>query len=74
MWLRMAVGWMVPRGLATLGYGDGYAPHTSIMRILRMREDMDTKGYFAGRLTDNESAYLRFAAPQRGAEENDSHQ
>ncbi|MCK9316509.1 MAG: hypothetical protein M0Q48_10265 [Verrucomicrobia bacterium] len=30
------MGWMVP-GVCDPGLSDGYAPHTSIMRILRMR-------------------------------------
>lgn len=32
------VGWMVP-GVCDPGLSDGYAPHTSIMRILRMRKN-----------------------------------
>jgi len=31
-----------------------------------MRKDTDTKGYFAERLTDNNSADLKFAAPRKG--------
>ena len=58
-----------PRGLATPGYGDGYAPHTSIMRILSDAGEYDLHWW----------KYKRIRIPQicctpRGAEENDSRQ
>jgi len=56
----MVVWWRYP-GVYDPGLWAGYAPHTSIMRILRMREDT----IFTGGNT-NESADIGFAAPRKG--------
>ena len=55
----------VAPGSGDPGLWDGYAPHTSIMRILRMRENTIHTCE-----NTNESAELRFAAPRWGAEGN----
>ena len=57
-------GGRVP-GVCDPGLWDGYALHTSIMRILRMRENTIHTCE-----NTNESAELRFAAPRWGAEGN----